>query len=810
MKNWNILVQTFFVLVLSIFASQLCHGQKYTVSGSINDASTGESILGATIKISELQKGISSNNYGFYSLTLPEGNYTIIYSFIGYETIEKSIELKQNIRLDIKLKPSVVMGPTVEITGEKGKNVNSTDIGTAELEVDQIKKLPALLGEVDILKTLQLLPGIQSAGEGNSGFYVRGGGPDQNLILVDNAVVYNASHLFGFFSVFNADAVKNIEVIKGGIPAKYGGRVSSVLEVTLKEGNNKEFKFEGGIGLISSRFTAQGPIKKDKSSFIVSGRRTYIDLLVKPFIKPESNFNGSGYYFYDLNMKVNHKFSSKDQVFASAYFGRDVFGFKSRTAGFSTSIPWGNGLASVKWNHLCSDKLLLSTMASFSDYQFTFEVEQEDFKFALNSGIRDIGGKVQLTYYPGLNHEITAGVDYVFHRFSPGTLSASSGSTEFDTGSEELNYSHETAWYLQDQFDLGEKVRINAGIRAVYYAQVGPFTRYIPPNNDSFASPEQAEEVTYGKGDVVTDYFGIEPRLNIRYKLNERSSIKGGYTHNYQFVHLASLSPTSLPTDIWIPSSELVRPQFGRQGSIGYFTDLRNRKYEASVEIYYKDLENLIEYKNGVQPEDNVGNNVDNNLTFGDGQSYGIELFLKKNTGDLNGWIGYTWSKTNRTFEDINEGRTFNAKFDRRHDLSVTGNYKLNEKLTFGAAFVYATGNSITLPASIYVVENNVLFEYGDRNSFKMAPYHRVDVSVTLTPKPIRKIKNRTTGEVIIKNRKVESNWNFSVYNLYSRMNPYFIYFGPGGNFNSGTASLKAYQVSLFPILPSVTWNFKF
>ncbi|MGB1033232.1 MAG: TonB-dependent receptor plug domain-containing protein, partial [Flavobacteriales bacterium] len=367
-------------------------------------------------------------------------------------------------------------------------------------------------------------------------------------------------------------------------------------------------------------------------------------------------------------------------------------------------------------------------MASFSEYKFTFEAEQEDFKFALNSGIRDLGGKTQLTYYPGVDHEITTGIDYVFHRFSPGTLSASSGSTEFDVGSEELNYSHETAWYLQDQFDLGEKIRINAGIRAVYYAQVGPFKRYIPADNDNFAQPEEPTEVNYSKGDIVTDYFGLEPRFNIRYKLNERSSIKAGYTHNYQFVHLASLSPTSLPTDVWIPSSELVRPQFGKQGSIGYFIDFRDGKYEGSVETYYKDLKNLVEYKDGVQPEDNVANNVDNNLTFGDGQSYGVEFFLKKKTGNLNGWVGYTWSKTNRTFEDINEGRTFNAKFDRRHDLSVVGNYKLNEKLTFGASFVYATGNSITLPASIYVVENNVLFEYGDRNSFRMDAYHRVDI----------------------------------------------------------------------------------
>ncbi len=783
---------------------------KFSISGEIRDANDGEHIIGANIYVVELQKGVSSNAFGFYSLTLESGTYTLEYSFIGYKKVSKTIDLQSNQKINIELETNVFLGPEVEVVGERSDHTESTDIGRVELEVDAIKKLPAFMGEVDILKTIQFLPGIQSATEGNSGFYVRGGGPDQNLILLDNATVYNASHLFGFFSVFNADAIKNIEVIKGGMPAQYGGRVASVLDITLKEGNRKEHKFEGGIGLISSRFTAEGPIAKDKSSFIVSGRRTYIDLLVQPFISEESNFNGSGYYFYDLNMKLSHRFSDKDQVYLSGYFGQDVFGFRSQTAGFETAIPWGNAIASLKWNHLFSDQFFMSTMASFSDYNFAFEAKQEDFSFSLQSGIRDYGGKVMFNYYPSINHQITGGVDYVFHTFTPGTLTANSGDTNFDLGDEEINYSHEGGVFIQDEFEVGERWKFNAGLRYSYFAQVGPFTRYIPSEDNSIVAPQPDEVVQYTRGDLVQMYDGWEPRFNFRYSINSRSSIKGGYTHNYQFIHLASLSPTSLPTDIWLPSSELIRPQFGRQGSLGYFTDLKEAQYEASVEAYYKTMDNLVEYKDGIAPEDNVGTNVDNNLTFGDGTSYGLEFFLKKKTGRLNGWVGYTWSKTDRVFEDINQGNPFPAKFDRRHDLSIVMSYDLTEKWTLGAAFVYATGNAITLPESIYFVENNVLFNYGDRNSYRMAPYHRADISATYVPSPYKEVKDKTTGEVVNKLRKVQSSWSFSIYNLYNRMNPYFIYFGTDGGLASGDLSLQAYQVSLFPILPSVTWNFNF
>ena len=796
-------------LVASVIATHA--QQKYTISGTVTDASTGESILAANVAIKELGKGVATNLYGFYSISLPAGNYTVLYTFIGYETVERAIELKSDVSVNVELKSQVIATDVVEIVGEKSANTESTDLGRVGLEVESIKKLPALLGEVDVLKTIQFLPGVQSAGEGNSGFYVRGGGPDQNLILLDNATIYNAAHLFGFFSVFNADAVKNIDLIKGGMPASYGGRISSVLDISLKEGNNKEHTFEGGIGLIASRFTAQGPLKKGVSSYIVSARRTYIDVLARPFVNPESAFAGSGYFFYDLNAKINYTLSDKDRLFVSGYFGRDVFGFQSSTVGFGAEIPWGNAMGSIRWNHLFSDKLFMNVNATYSNYEFSFIGRQDDFEFSLNSGIEDWSGKVQFSWYPNLRHQVKWGADYVFHTFSPSQVAASSGDTEFDLGSDNTTFSHEIGLYIQDEFDVTPDLRINAGLRYSGFAHVGPFTRYvIDDTQDSFAAISGRETIVYGNGELVKYYGGFEPRLSIRYRLNEKSSLKGGYSKNFQYVHLASLSPTSLPTDVWLPSTDRVQPQSGVQYAVGYFRDIANATYEASVELYYKDMQNLVEYAEGSQPENNLNNNADNQLVFGNGYAYGAEFFFKKAKGNLNGWIGYTWSKNMRQFDDLNLGREFPAQFDRRHDLSIVANYRLNERWEFGAAFVYATGNAITLPVQRYFYEGRIVDVFDERNSFRMAPFHRADVSATLYPKKTRMKKNKETGERVETERKFNSNWTFSIYNVYNRMNPYFIYFGNSGDVASGTLQLDAYQVSLFPILPSVTWNFKF
>jgi len=805
MKNGIVL------LLLLVAALNNLMAQNKTISGTVRDAGSGEYIIGANIYLKEVNKGMPSNVYGFYSITVPPGSYTLICTAIGYQTNEQYIELKSDMAIHFELKSTIVEIEAAEIIGEKNENIQGTQMGTVSLDVEKIKMLPAFLGEVDILKTIQFLPGIQSAGEGNSGFYVRGGGPDQNLILLDNAVVYNASHLFGFFSVFNADAVKNVEVIKGGMPANYGGRLASVLDISLKEGNSRHHEFEGGIGLISSRFTAQGPLKKDTSSYIISGRRTYIDVLTKPFINPESNFAGSGYYFYDLNMKVNYRLGAKDQLFLSGYFGRDVFGFDSKETGFEADIPWGNATTTLRWNHLFNDKLFLNTTTTFSDYRFEFRGAQEDFEFSLKSGIRDIGVRSALTYYPNLRHRISSGIEYTWHRFTPSSVSARSGDTEFDTGETVRVFAHELALFIQDETDITERLRVNAGLRFSYFNQMGPFTRYLPQEpGDNFGALSEPDSITYGKGKSVASYGNLEPRINMRWTINSSSSLKAGYTINYQYIHLASLSPTSLPTDVWLPSTDKVRPQEGIQYSIGYFRNLFNDVYESSVELYYKKMRNQVEYEEGASPDASINDNIDNQLVFGNGYSYGAEFFFKKRTGKLNGWIGYTWSKTMREFPSLNEGREFPARFDRRHDLSIVLNFELSNKWQLGGAFVYATGNAITLPVARYFVEGYVVSEYGDRNSFRMDPYHRADISATYFPSATKKKRDRKTDLILEKNRKFFSSWSFSVYNLYNRMNPYFIYFGTAGDLSAGTLEIKAYQVSLFPILPSITWNFKF
>jgi hypothetical protein len=578
------------------------------------------------------------------------------------------------------------------------------------------------------------------------------------------------------------------------MPAQYGGRLASVLDISMKEGNNRQFTAEGGIGLISSRLTLQGPIKKDTSSFIISARRTYIDILMKPFIKDDSPMKGTGYYFYDLNAKVNYRFTDKDRVFLSGYFGRDVFNFRppseSETDIFVIKIPWGNATATARWNHLFTDKLFMNVSAIFSQYDFSFGAQQDQFEFGLFSGITDWNAKVDFSYFPNPRHNIRFGANYVYHIFIPSSAEARSGDVQFDVGDAIKLHGHETAIYVGDDFDISEKFRLNIGCRYSLFAHVGPFTRYVkdPTTN------KNSDTLVYAPGEIVKLYHGPEPRLSARYTLDKVSSIKAGFTRNLQFVHLASLSAVSLPTDVWVPSTDRVQPQLGYQYSVGYFRNFKENTYETSVEVYYKDMQNQVEYKEGALPDDDVKDNVDNNFTFGRGWSYGVELFLKKRTGDFNGWIGYTLAWTKRKFENLNNGEVFYAKFDRRHDISVALIYDY-KRWTFGAVFVFATGNAITLPESWYIIENRLTYEYAPRNSIRMPPYHRLDLSATLHGKP----KKRFT-----------SDWVFSVYNVYNRMNPYFLYIDADGDPYDGSLTIKAKQVSLFPILPSVTWNFKF
>lgn len=757
----------------------------------MKDAETGEDLIGASIYIKENMKGTVTNTYGFFSFSIEPGEFTLVASYVGYDDHVQKISATEDQRINIQLKPTAIEMQGVTVTGERSTNTESTEMGRATIDMETVKSLPAFMGEADPMKTIQLLPGVLAAGEGNSGFYVRGGGPDQNLILLDEAVVYNASHLFGFFSVFNADAVKNIELYKGTMPSNYGGRLASVVEVTMKDGNNQEFEVDGGIGLIASRLTVQGPIKKNVSSFIVSGRRTYIDILMKPFIKGESPFKGSGYYFYDLNAKVNYRFSDKDRLYLSGYFGKDKFYFRDADAGFESSIPWGNATATVRWNHLYNDKLFSNLSVIYSEYDFSFGATQDQFEFKLFSGIRDYNAKLDYSWFPANRHKVKFGANYVFHTFIPSNATARSGEVEFNLGEIVKLYGHEGAIYISDDFDVTEKFRINIGTRYSGFAHMGPFTRYIkdPTTGDN------SDTIVYGKGDLVKFYHGIEPRASMRYTLNKTSSLKAAYTHNLQYIHLASLSTVSLPTDVWVPVTDRTKPQIGDQFSVGYFKNFKEDMYEASVEVYYKTMKNQVEYREGAQPDDDVLDNIDNNFVFGKGWSYGAEFFLKKRHGKFNGWIGYTLAWTKRQFDEINFGEVFYAKFDRRHDLSVALTYDLSEKWTFGLVFIYASGNAITLPNSWYLIDNHITYEFAPRNSIRMIPYHRLDLSATYRFK---------------KKKNYSSDLNISVYNAYSRLNPYFLYITTSGDPYNGNLTINAKQVSLFPILPSVTYNFRF
>jgi hypothetical protein len=765
--------------------------QKFTINGYVKDAKSGETLIGASITITESGKGVTTNAYGFYSLTLEKGTYELVFSYVGYQPDVYKITLNGNKDYNSLMQPMKSDNANeVVVTGRRrDQNVHAAQMGKVDLSIEKIKQIPALMGEVDILKAIQLLPGVSNAGEGNAGIYIRGGGPDQNLIVLDDAVVYNPGHLFGFFSVFNGDAVKNVSLIKGGMPAQYGGRLSGVVDVSMKDGNNQELEVEGGIGLIASRFSVQGPIQKNKSSFMLSARRTYVDALIKPFISKDANLYGSGYYFYDVNAKMNFDLGSKDRIFLSGYFGRDVFDFNSRQRAFKTNVPWGNSTGTIRWNHEFSRKLFANTTLVYNDYNFKFDATQYDFRVVLSSGIRDLTAKVDFDWFPAPEHKVKYGGQFTYHTFIPNQFSGNQGETELPSSNAEKKYANEYAFFIQDDWDLSNKVKLNGGLRWSGYQQVGPYTRF---NKDADGNP--TDSTNFKRGEPVQWYSGFEPRLTMRYALDKTSSLKGGVTRNMQYIHLATNSASTLPTDLWVSSTYRVPPQTGWQYALGYFKNLENNKWETSVEVYYKNMSSQIEYREGFTPS---LNDPEEDFVFGKGWSYGAEFFVNKTRGRLNGWIGYTLSWTWRQFADLNDGQKYPAKFDRRHDISVVANYEISKKWKFGGVFVYASGNAATFPERFYFIEGVLTQEFSRINAYRMPAYHRMDVGFTYTPKP-----NST--------RKYKSSWVFSVYNLYSRLNPYFIYFSQSGSPAGGDQQIEAVKVSIFPILPSVTWNFKF
>ncbi len=753
--------------------------QTYTLSGYIRDANSGESLIGATVydKGNPL-RGTVSNAYGFYSLSLPAGTYTIVFSYTGYRQREEMVQLDADKNLDVSLTEGVEIKEVIVKSERDDKNVRSTQMGTVKLSTERIKAIPALMGEVDVLKSIQLLPGVLSSTEGSSGFYVRGGGPDQNLILLDEAVVYNSGHMLGFFSVFNADAIKHTTLIKGNMPARYGGRLSSVVDIQMKDGNSHHYAVTGGVGTVSSRLTVEGPIRRDVSSFLITGRRTYLFDLIQPVLR-KTDFAGTNYYFYDLNMKVNYKFSSRDKVYASGYFGRDVLKFKNGARDFGVHMPYGNATATLRWNHLFSDKLFVNTSLIYNDYNFTVTGNQDKFELKVFSGVRDWGSKVDFDWFPTYRHRVQFGAQYTWHRFRPNAAEVSDGENIYTNGLKP-KYAHDLSVYLSDEIKLNEHFSFQPGLRADYYAFAGPYHSALTGRD-------------YGLFQVVRPFYGLEPRLGAKYALSADASIKFGVGYNRQFVHLVSASNNSLPADVWVTSSEQVNPQRGIQTSLGFFKNFADNKYESSVEVYHKYLWDQIDY-----PEyytEDPARDVEDNFIYGEGRSYGIELFVKKRKGQLTGWVGYTLSKTDRIFDGI-KGVFFPTTYDRRHDLSLVANYKLNRKWSFGGVFVYGSGRAYTPLENIYIIEGKPVIKYGLRNSARIDPYHRFDLSATFTPHP---------G----KDKRFQSSWNFSVYNVYNRHNPFFIYYDIHSDLGKGAANARAVKVSIFPIIPSITWNFK-
>lgn len=776
--------------------------QKFTLSGYVKEKNTGEFIIDAIVQVKGQQKGVSTNEYGFFSLTLPAGDYTIVISSFGTKKTEVKVTLDKDQSLTTELEPESNQLEEVEITTtNENQTVQEKPMSMLTVDMKKIKKLPAIFGEVDVLKSISLLPGIQSAGEGNSGFYVRGGAGDQNLILLDEATVYNASHLFGFFSVFNSDAIKDIDVYKGGIPARYGGRLSSLLDVRMKDGNTKKFSGSGGLGLIASRLTFEGPIQKEKSSFIISGRRTYADLFLK-FSKQE-DLKDTRLYFYDLNAKANYQLSERDRIFVSGYFGRDVLAL----AGLF-GFDWGNATGTLRWNHVYNPKLFSNLTLIYSNFDYGIKIDlSETQNFKVSSGIDDIGIKADYSYFPANNQTVYFGVNSVYHKFSMGKFEPLRETSIFDKSELPNKYALESSTYIDHKWIVSPRFNIRYGVRGTMFNQLGKTTEYEYYWADQF-NLIVTDTLKYESGQVVKTYFGLEPRFAASFSVNENISVKATYDHTYQFLHQVSNSATTLPTDLWIPSSLNVKPQINDQVAIGYFH--RVKQVDFSVELYRRWLRNQIDFRDNANILFNE--KVDAELLYGKGWTYGSEFMVAKNSGKFTGWISYTLAWAWRQIDGINNGEPYHVKNDRRHNLNLVASYQFGERVTLASTFVFATGNAITFPGGKYNFDGETVEYYPARNSYRMPPYNRMDLSLTIDGK--KKYEEKLVGEVKVKVEKknrLVSSWNFSVYNVYMRENAFAIVFEEKKDDNGNpTGKTVAKQVTLFKLIPSITWNFKF
>lgn len=777
---YSTFLRSFIFFIFFSISIQLSAQNKFTVSGIVKDKQTGELLIGASVKLEGTNNNAITNGYGFYSITASQNDYTISFNYAGYQINSQKINLNQNIELIVELQPQLnVLTDVIVSTKKKNENISKPLMGVEKLSMKEINQLPVLLGEKDVLKSIQLLPGIKSAGEGNSGFYVRGGGSDQNLILLDEAPVYNASHLLGFFSTFNSDAIKDVTLYKGGMPAQYGGRLSSVVDIKMKDGNNKDYAVSGGVGLISSRINIEGPIVKDKGSFIISARRTYADMFLK--ISPDTVMRGNTIYFYDLNAKANYKLGKNDRLFLSGYFGRDVLGF-----GQSFSTDWGNATGTLRWNHIVSNKIFSNTSLIYSDYSYNIKIQSGTDNFKITSQIQDLNLKQDFDFYINNNNKIKFGADVIRHVVSPGRITATNVSN-IKSSEIQNRYSIESAMYISHELTVSDKLNFVYGLRLSNLSCIGPGNYYHYDQNGN-----TIDTVHYNAGQIVASYWNLEPRFAASYQLDEISSVKFSYNRNIQNLHLLSNATASTPTDLWLPSTNNVKPEIADQISLGYFKNFKNDQFEFSVETYYKWLQNQIDYRSGADLQAN--DNVESELLYGSGRAYGIEFFLKKKFGRFTGWTGYTLSRTEKRFAEINNGNYFPAKQDQTHNISLVGIYKLNERWTLSGTWVYNTGNAVTFPSGKYYVNGQVIFLYTERNGYRMPAYHRLDLAATWESK-----KNKT--------RKYQSSWTYGLYNVYGRENAYFIQFKNDPNDASKTIAV---QTSLFRFVPSVTWNFKF
>ena len=772
-------MQRIISITLLLFPLFAAAQTRHTVSGTVRDSASGETLIGASLLLLEQPRSaVLSNSFGFYSINVPVGHYKLVVSFAGYRTDTLAIDLARDVALNVQLNSSSGQLQEVVVSANRNDaNVSKPLMGVQKLSVTEIRDIPVIFGEKDILKTIQLLPGVQSAGDGNSGFYVRGGGIDQNLILLDGATVYDPSHLLGFFSVFNSDAIKDVTLYKGAIPAEYGGRLSSVLDVKMNDGNSKDYSASGGIGLIDSRLTIEGPIQKDDGSFIVSARRTYADIFLK--LSKDTNTNRSSLYFYDLNAKANYKLGDKDHLYLSGYFGQDHLGISN-----SFDLTYGNSTGTLRWNHILNSKLFSNTSLVYSKYSYNIGVTSGNNDIGIVSFIRDFDLKEDLEYYISSGNKLNFGFDVTDHTISPGNISASQ-SSNFNSLNIQNRHALESAIYVNHDIAISDKLNMNYGLRAEIFTVLGPGTFYT---YDSSGNP--VDSAKYGSGQTVINYFNLEPRFSTSYKLTDNSSLKASYARTTQNLHLLSNSTSSNPTDVWIPSSNNVKPEIGDQVSLGYYRNLKENNYELSAEVYYRFMQNQIDYKNGAQLIANT--NVESQLVFGHGRAYGLELYARKKVGRLTGWISYTLSRTERQFAAINNDSWYPATQDRTHDLSVVGIYKLNKKWTLSSDFVYYTGNATTWPSGKYQVDGQIAFVYTQRNGYRMPPYNRLDFSATLQGR---------------KTKKTDSYWIFSCYNVYGRENPYSISFEQDPGDPNKT---QAVQYALFRWVPSISYNFKF